>query len=171
MYINKEDIYKGRATLLGADVIVTKGTSLFDRLTQIFTFSKWNHAALVLNDYGDIAELTAFGIKRHNLFARYHKKDFYIIRLDLLKEDRIQAIQYALTMLKRHSRYGFLTIISIMFKIIFKSHLVVKINGTLICSEFVAKALEHAGVIWSKDTSLITPADLFNFFVKKDGTK
>jgi hypothetical protein len=71
-------------------------------------------------------------------------------------------------MTKKHAKYGFLTIATIIFKIITKSRLIIKRDGTLICSEFVARALAQGGLIWDKDPSLITPADLYKKFVMKN---
>ena len=96
----------------------------------------------------------------------YDPQDIYIVRVDMDEEDRKQVTDYAKAIFKRHEKYGFLTIASITFKTMTKSRLVLKLDGTLICSEFVANALARGGVIWYKDASLITPADLYHRLVK-----
>jgi len=161
----KKHVESQEVQLQPGNFIVTSSNSLFDKITHIVTLSRWNHAGLVTDSNGTIIELETHGIQKSNI-SEYSKKDYYVVDVDMSKEDRKQTVSYAEYMLKEHSEYGFLTILSIMFKILTHSRLVIKLDGTLICSEFVAKALAEGGVIWDKDTSLITPADLYKKFVK-----
>ncbi len=162
---SKLDVDNKKVELKPGNFIVTHGTGIMDRMIQIFTNSHWNHAALVVSSSGETIESVSKGIRKNNL-KEYGVNELYLIDAEMSEEDRKQVIEYAHFMLKKHSQYGFLTIASIAFKIITHSRLVIKLDGTLICSEFVAKALEEGGVIWDKDGSLITPADLYLKFVR-----
>ena len=160
----KKDLDNKKFELKPGNFFVTHGHDFFDVITQIFTVSHWNHAGLVTDAKGTIIELTTKGIKKKHI-SEYNKEDMYVVDIHMSHDDRMEIVDYAHTMLRRHATYGFLTVVSIAFKILTKSRVVIKLDGTLICSEFVAKALEHGGVIWNKDTSLITPGDLYNQFV------
>jgi uncharacterized protein YycO len=148
------------------DFILTHGTSFFDRLIQLFTMSHWNHTALIVDTEGSIVELVEEGVKKHQI-SKYDKQEVFIVKTDFGEQDRKEIISYSDFMLKKHPKYGFLQIVSITFKIMTKSRLIIKLDGTQICSEFVANALARGGVNWDKDASLISPADLYNKFVKK----
>jgi len=149
------------------DFVVTHGSDFFDKMIRFFTHSRWNHAALIVSKEGDIIELTSGGIKK-NTIQKYQDHDRYIVHITMSDEDRGHVGAYASYMLNQHDKYGFLTIATIAFKILTKSRLVVKLDGTLICSEFVARALGQGGLLWPKDPSFITPADLYNFFETTD---
>lgn len=147
------------------DFVVTHDNSIIDRLIQIATRSRWNHAALITSAAGDIAELVGPGNRRAHL-SKYRKLEYFVVRLDdLSDEDRRQVVEYVDATVARHERYGYLTIATIVVKILTRARLVLKLDGMMICSEFVANALAHGGQVWDKDASLITPADLYNRYV------
>src|SRR6266700_1243181 len=136
----KHDIDSKKAELKPGDFIVTHGTDFFDRLIQDFTVSRWKHAALIVSSEGNLIEVVTKGIQKSTL-AKYKHEEFYVVDIDMSSDDRKEVIEYADFMSKKHITYGFLTIASIAFKIITNSRLVIKLDGTLICSEFVAKSL------------------------------
>lgn len=147
------------------DFILTHGTSLFDSLIQLFTMSHWNHTALIVDSKGSIMELVEQGIRKHNIH-KYDKQEVFIVRTQFFELDRKQILDYAYTMLKRHQKYGFFQIASITLKIITKSRLIIKLDGTQICSEFVANCLARGGIVWDSDASLITPADIYHQIIQ-----
>ena len=165
-HFTKPDIDSKKEELNPGNFIVVHGNDFFDKLIQIFTMSRWNHAALVTSADGSIIELSPKGIHKRNI-SEYPSEDVHVVAIEMSQEDKKQVTGYADFMLRKHAAYGFVTIATIVFKIITKSRLVLKLDGTLICSEFVARALSQGGVIWDKDPSLITPADLYNKFVAK----
>jgi hypothetical protein len=162
---NRQDLLSEKLPLLPGDFILTHGGGLFDQLIQIFTRSPWNHVALIIDREGSIVELVEQGIRRHHL-GKYDACEIFLVRTDFGEQDRSEIVSYAIEMLRRHEKYGFFQIASIALKIITKSRLIIKLDGTLICSEFVANALARGGVIWDSDTSLITPADLYRKLVQ-----
>lgn len=161
---SKHDIDNKKVVMKPGNFIVTHGSGFMDSMIRFFTRSRWNHAALVVSSDGTIIELLTRGIKKGSIH-KYSPDDCYLVDIEMRDEDRKQAVDYAHFMLKKHEKYGFLTIATIALKIITRSRLVIKFDGTLICSEFVADALSEGGIIWEKDTSLITPADLYRRFV------
>jgi uncharacterized protein YycO len=163
---SQDELKKKKIVPKPGNFIVTHTSSFLDTLIHIFTGSRWNHAALVVSANGNLIELESSGIRKNTLKA-YSSTQFHLVDVELSKEDRKQVVTYAKYMLKKHASYGFLTVASIAFKIVTHSRFVIKLDGTLICSEFVAKSLAEGGIIWDKDTSLISPGDLYNKFVKK----
>jgi len=161
----KSECEPGELKYQPGDFILTHGTSLFDSLIQLFTMSHWNHTALIVDSKGSIMELVEQGIKKHSI-KKYDKQEVFIVKTDFGEQDRKEILDYAYAMLKRHQNYGFFQIASITLKIITKSRLIIKLDGTQICSEFVANALSRGGIVWESDVSLITPADLYNKIVK-----
>ena len=161
---SKEHFEKKKLHLKPGNFIVTTGGGFIDRLIQFSTMSKWNHAALVIDSKGTVIDVIGTGIRKLPL-STFSQNDYHIVNVEMSDEDRKQVVAYAAFMLKKHAKYGFVTIASIVLKILTHSRLVIKLDGTLICSEFVANALAEGGVIWDKDTSLITPADLYNKFI------
>ncbi len=149
------------------DFILTHGTSFFDRLIQLFTMSHWNHTALIIDSDGTIVELVEQGIKKHNI-KKYEQTEYFIVQTDFSPEDHKEIFDYAEFMLKKHQNYGFGQIASITLKIITKSRLIIKLDGSQICSEFVANSLARGGINFDKDASLISPADLYNKLVKSE---
>ncbi|SRR5260221_3352795 len=155
--------------LAPGDFILTHGRSLFDILIQFFTMSHWNHSALIVDSKGSIIELVEGGIKKHKL-SKYQHQEVFLVKVEFNDPDRKEILDYAYEMLRRHQKYGFAQIVSITFKIITKSRLIIKLDGTQICSEFVANALARGGVVWDTDTSLVSPADIYNKIVR-DGVE
>src|SRR5437016_3874284 len=122
---SRQDLDKKSFQLKPGNFFVTHGSDFFDKLIQIFTQAKWNHAGLITDHDGTIIELTSQGIKKHSI-TKYNLQDIYIVNVEMSEEDRQQVKDFSEVMLKKHEHYGFLTIASIAFKIITKSRLIVK---------------------------------------------
>jgi hypothetical protein len=162
---SQHDLKAQKARPQPGDFIVTHTGGFINWLIRWATFSRWNHAALVVDAEGTIIEALTRGLRKNNM-SKYSAQELYLVQVDLSDEDRREVVAYGKAILKRHPAYGFMAIASIALKILTRSRLVFKLDGTLICSEFVANALARGGVIWYKDTSLITPADQYRRFVK-----
>ena len=133
----------------------------------------WNHAALLVapipyvKPYGDgeqdwmIIEAGAHGVQ-HALLSELGEYNILDSKLD--RRGRRLAVEFAETALG--SRYGFLTIASIVINLLLPVVWQVTRPGTFICSGLVAHALEHGGHIfplkWEADE--VMPADLACLF-------
>ncbi len=80
--------------------------------------------------------------------------------VQLSDEDRAEVARFARDLLARKQRYGWLTIAAIVLRLATKGQLVLWLDGTEICSQFVARALEHGGIDWPRDPSQLAPGDL-----------
>ena len=163
----RQQVQSGEQQLIPGDFIVTHGNGFVDSLIRLMTRSRWNHAALITASDGTLIEALGTGLTRDNI-SKYRRRDYFVVRLELDAEDRQQVVAYADAMLKRHPQYGFWTIATIALRILTKMRFIIKKDGTFICSEFVARSLAQGGRIWFEDTSLITPADLYNSCVKNE---
>src|SRR5690242_10145863 len=105
----RAELKEKQVGMQSGDFVLTHGDDLFDRLIQIFTMSKWNHAALVLDSDGSIVELVSQGVKKHNL-SKYDNEETFVVRTEFSDQDRAEIVAYAARMLQRHERYGFATI-------------------------------------------------------------
>ena len=153
------------------DILLVGAADPIDRLLQFCTHGPWNHAALVVSESGAIVEMVDGGIRLSNLI-HYPEPERALIRIDRLShEDRRQVCAYAYDMLRWHERYGYLGLLNVALRVLTRSRLVLKWDGSMICSEFVAAALAEGGEIFDEDTALITPADLYRHFLREDAAE
>lgn len=150
------------------DIVLTHGTKVLDRIIQFGECihdgkeaSKWNHAAYVTKPDGTIIQALGKGVVIGNV-SMY--PDYEVVSNPLGAQDTQQAIAFAEWCLG--VPYGYLTDISIGLDIISPAFLHFKEGHTLICSELVARCLEHGGWISPKlDTSQVMPSDLAEWFL------
>lgn len=159
------------------DILLTKGTAALDRLIQFGErirdgkiASQYNHAAYILNSSGLILEAGGKGIVYGHV-SDYPVEDTLIISNFLSPPNTQQAIRFALSCApvdnKPKVKYGYLTDVSIGIDLLTPGFVHFRSGNTLICSQFVAKCLEHGGWICPKlDTSHVMPSDLYLYLVK-----
>ena len=153
------------------DFILTHGDKLYDRLTQwaqslrmygkARKYTRWNHAALVVDTNGGIVEADGSGVCLVNL-SKYQPAEYYLVRIDASDEDRAEEVAFARSCLGQP--YGRVTICSIFLSLLTGTTLAFGLDGTEICSGLVAQALVRTNVIFDKDPTHIMPADLAKYF-------
>lgn len=117
-------------------------------------YSRWNHAALIVDASGTIIQAQANGVRYGTLGTGR------VVNLQgISPEDRLEIVDYAKQKVNA-TRYGFVAFVSIAVNLITGFRLRVSYDRTLICSALVAGALERAGVVWPIDSEFVTPADL-----------
>src|SRR5215213_6832026 len=57
-------------------------------------YASWNHAALILNPEGDLAEALGHGVVQTNI-SGYDEKAYYIVRINASEEDQKQILAFA----------------------------------------------------------------------------
>jgi hypothetical protein len=125
-------------------------------------YAHWSHAALFINSDGDIIEAIGSGVQRRNISV-YAGTEYHVLSLaDVSDSDRQQAVRFAFHCL--NESYGFLTILSIALSLLTGAKLGFGVDGQLICSGLVARALERTGEIFEHDPWHIMPADLAQHF-------
>jgi|SRR5579884_9562 len=144
------------------DFILGHKEDLHDKFIHLITRSKWNHAALIIDTKGTVVEMTQKGIQKSQV-KREQEEEIYLVRMKDLNREKV--VDYAQKALKDKPKFSHLGLLSIIFHQLFKSPIVIKHTNKMVCSEFVINALSHGGVIWEKEPTLITPADLYKKFV------
>ncbi len=125
-------------------------------------FAHWSHTALFVDDEGGIIEALGNGVQKRNV-AVYRDTEYHVIHLvDASNEDRAHAVAFAEHCLNDH--YGFLTIISLAITLLTASKFCFGVDGQMICSGLVARALERTGAIFQYDSWHMMPADLAEYF-------
>lgn len=153
------------------DFILTHGGKLYDRLTQWaqslrflgpdHKYTRWNHAALVVDTQGGIVEANGTGVCLENL-AKYQPAEYYLVHIDASDDDRAEEVTFARDCLGQP--YGRLTIFSVFLSLLTGTTLAFGLDGTEICSGLVAQALVRTKVIFTKEPSHVMPADLAKYF-------
>lgn len=126
------------------------------------TFAHWSHAALFVNVDGDIVEALGNGVQKRNVSV-YRDTEYHVIHLiEASTDDREHAVAFADHCLDNH--YGFLTIASLVITLATGSKFCFGVDGQMICSGLVARALERTGAIFEYDSWHMMPADLAEAF-------
>ncbi len=121
--------------------------------------ARWSHAAVVMPD-GSLIEALSHGVQRGSLAAY---PDHALLSFGCTKAQAEAAYAFAESCLG--DEYGYLTDLSIGLDLLTPAFIHFKSGDTLICSELVARTLEHAGWISPKlDTSHVMPSDLAAYF-------
>ncbi len=153
------------------DFILTHGDKLYDRLTQWAQslrmhgsdrkYTRWNHAALIVDTDGAIIEADGPGVCLENL-SKYQPAEYYLVHIEASDEDRAEEVAFARSCLGQP--YGRMTIISIFLALLTGTTLAFGLDGTEICSGLVAQALVRTTANFTKEPSHIMPADLAKYF-------
>lgn len=123
-----------------------------------------NHAAVCIGD-GQLIEAEAKGLIQ-SPETKYTVGTYVVAPLSdvqplVTDEERGCLVSFAREQLRRHDRYGWLSIASIVLQLLTPTKLDISWDGALICSAFAGQCWEHAGVLLTTRSSLTTmPADL-----------
>jgi hypothetical protein len=156
------------------DFILTHGrawTSKLIRFGQRLRFrghdakyARWNHAAIFVDERGDLVEALGGGVQRRNIFV-YKPTEYTVVSIDTIVQaaaDRRQVVRFAEWSLGQP--YGFLTIASIAYGLLTGGTFTFGFDGQHISSGLVARALERTGAIFNRAPTHIMPADLAKYF-------
>ncbi len=125
-------------------------------------FAHWSHAALFADEDGTIIEAVESGVQQRNVSV-YHDTEYHVVHLtEASAADRTYAVAFA-----RHCMgdlYGFLTDLSLCGTLLTGSKFFFGLDGQIICSGLVARALERTGAIFQYDPWNMLPADLAEAF-------
>lgn len=127
-------------------------------------FAHWSHAAIFVDDAGNIIEALGTGVQKRNISV-YHGTEYVVVRLPPLTapSDRKEAVDFAEFCL--NDRYGWLTIVNIGFCLLTGAKFSFGIDGQQICSALVARCIERIGEIFPEaEPWHIMPADLAKHF-------
>ena len=126
-------------------------------------YARWNHAAIVVDGGGGIAEALEWGVEYEHV-SKYEGKEYALVRLETSEERRAGMLAFAKSVLRTRPRYGYVTILCIALQLLFASGFVFARSGTAICSGFAAEVLIRNHEIFGKEPLVIMPADLARHF-------
>lgn len=124
-------------------------------------YAYWNHTALVVGDDGAIIEALGTGVAARSIHD-YDPTQYTVVRIEASDADRAQEVAFARSALG--AEYGFVTIVSIALSLVTGGKLAFAIDGQLICSGLVARALERTDAIFKHDPARIMPAELAEIY-------
>jgi hypothetical protein len=125
-------------------------------------FAQWNHAALVVSGEGDLVEaLVRTGATRSHL-EKYANVDYVLVRTGCVPLDQTQVLAFADGVVGQE--YGFLDDFSTFLNYLTGNKVVFTTQGSIMCSQLVARALERAGAFFARNTATVAPADLAEHF-------
>ncbi|HVT63686.1 MAG TPA: hypothetical protein VHD81_00845 [Mycobacteriales bacterium] len=155
------------------DFLLTHGDAFFSKMIRFGEglrvhgadrkYTWFNHAALVIDEEGTLAEALATGVVQSPA-DKYQPKDYVIVPSGASPDDVDEILKFARWVLETRHKYGKLTIVSIAFTLLTGSKFTFFVDGEFICSGFVARAMERTGVIFNRDPVHITPADLAKYY-------
>jgi uncharacterized protein YycO len=156
------------------DFILTHSSGVFSALIRFGQglrywgsdriFAHWSHAAIFVNDDGDIVEALGGGVQKRNISV-YRATEYVVVHLPQSTSDidRRQAVKFAWHCLRE--KYGWLTIVSIAVALVSGTKLNFVVDGQQICSALVARCIERIGEIFTENEPWhLMPADLAKHF-------
>jgi hypothetical protein len=159
---------------LPGDFILTHSSGIYGRLIRFGeairywgadkVFAHWSHAALFVDEAGEIVEALGGGVQQRNISA-YHGTEYVVVHLPAVTMplDRQQAVAFARFCLD--DPYGWPTIVSMALCLLTGAKFSFGVDGQQICSALVARCLERTGEIFSESEPWhLTPADLARHF-------
>ena len=159
------------------DLVLTHGDYFFSKLIRFgqklrypAKYAAWNHAALVLNEQGDLAEALGDGVVRTHI-SKYKWKEYTLVHVDVDPHDQTQVLAFAENVLAAKYRYGWRTIVSLFFNLALNRKYVTVKYATSICSGFYSDALTRGRFIWPVPPAAMKPADLAQIFDAPAWTK
>ncbi|MGH8901299.1 MAG: hypothetical protein ACRDYA_06350 [Egibacteraceae bacterium] len=131
-------------------------------------YAYWNHAAIVVSGSGDLIESLGVGVSRTHI-SKYKPAEYQLVCTGASPEDRKQAVAFAEWAAgdgqgNGRQRYDFLTIASLAYSLLSGGKFTLCMEGHMICSCLVARAMERTGVIYNRGATHIMPADLAKYY-------
>ena len=162
---------------LAGDFILTHGdawTSTLIRFGQRLRihgddrkYTHWNHAALIVSTRGDLIEALGAGVTASHI-SKYRPRELHLVRIDASPPDRQQAVDFGRWAAglagSARQRYGFVTIASIAYTLLTGGKFTFAIDGEVICSGLVARAMERTGALFNRTPTHVMPADLAKYY-------
>ena len=155
------------------DIILTHGDYFFSKLIRFGqairygkTYSYWNHAALVLNEEGDLMEALSRGVVRTNI-RNYKETPYHVISPPTHEHDREQMVAFAESVIEKKWKYDWLLIASLSVNLGFyavglpEPQIYIAKAGSAICSGAVCAARSKGDEIFDEHPYSMKPVQIF----------
>lgn len=153
------------------DFILTHGTAFYSkgiereqkrRYPGHPEWTHWTHAALIINEQGDLLQALGNGIVGGNVADYPDHKVYDISQVAPTDEDRARVVRFALS--QKGIPYDWIDIASILISLTLHIKLSFEVEGHYICSGFVARCLERTLAIFPRTAEHMMPADHAAYF-------
>ncbi|MGH8622436.1 MAG: hypothetical protein ACRET3_09885 [Burkholderiales bacterium] len=171
--VNRGEYNPGDLVLVRSETFFAKLIRFGQRLAYPDTdrkYTGWSHAAIIVDDDGNIVEAIARGVKRCHI-GSYDATDYAVVSVSQIanERDRRQAVTFAEKL--AGLQYGWMTAMSVGLSLFFGWRLVFSVDRQFICSGLVARCLERMDIPATADESQLAstpthvkPADLARLF-------
>jgi hypothetical protein len=150
------------------DIVLMRGTGWLGKSIRFFvrmrcrrngdpSFAYWSHAGIIVSAQGHLIEVVPAGVVINRL-ENYRGQEYHYVYLDLSTADRIRASQYAYSCLRQ--KYGRLSFILLALAVLTGDWFEVPDRGQQGCVALIARALQRAGMTFTRRPTDMTPADL-----------
>ena len=126
-------------------------------------YAHWSHCALVESS-GELIEAESGGIVRSSV-SKYRTDEYHLVRMDgeLDASGRERVVSYARSRIGE--AFGYLDLFGLSIYLLLGGRRVRLVRGDHeICSSFVVRSLQQAGLLEELDPALTLPADLAKKF-------
>jgi hypothetical protein len=150
------------------DIVLMRGTGWLGKSIRFFvrmrcrrngghSFAYWSHAGIIVSAQGHLIEVVPAGVVLNRL-ENYRGEEYHYVYLDLSAADRIRASQYAYSCLRQ--KYGRLSFVLLALAVLTGDWFEVPDHGQQGCVALIARALQRAGMTFTRRPTDMTPADL-----------
>jgi uncharacterized protein YycO len=124
-------------------------------------YKKWNHAAIIVSEQGDLVEALGSGVQRTHIDG-YRGQEYYHVHISASQEQRENAARFAEWAVGQP--YAYVTIVSIAVGLLTGGKFRFGYSSQHICSGLTARAQERTSAIFEQDPASIMPADLAEIY-------
>jgi hypothetical protein len=126
-----------------------------------YPLAHWSHAGMIVSRQGHLVEVLHCGVVLSNI-EKYRNQEYHYVFLDLSAADRTRASRYAYSCLRQ--KYGILSFALLALAVLLGDRFEVPDRGQQGCVALIARALQRAGVTFTRRPTDMTPADLAKEF-------
>jgi hypothetical protein len=154
------------------DIVLVRGTGWLGKSIRFFvrmrcrrdgdrSLAYWSHAGIIVSSHGHLIEVVPSGVVLNRL-ENYRGQEYHYVYLDLSATDRARAASYAYSCLRQ--KYGRFSFVLLALAVLTGDWFEVPDRGQQGCVALIARALQRAGVTFTRRPTDMTPADLARNF-------
>jgi hypothetical protein len=154
------------------DIVLVRGTGWLGKSIRFFirmrcrrsgdrSLAHWSHAGIIVSPQGHLVEVVHTGVILSHI-EKYRDQEYHYVHLDLSAAERTRASRYAYSCLRQ--KYGRWSFVLLAFAVLLGDPFEVPDRGQQGCVALIARALQRAGVTFTRRPADMTPADLAREF-------
>ena len=154
------------------DIVLVRGAGWLGKAIRFFvrircrrdgdhSFAHWSHAGIIVSPQGHLVEVVHTGVVLSHI-GKYRDQEYHYVQLDLSAAERTRASRYAYSCLRQ--KYGRWSFVLLAFVVLLGDRFEVPDRGQQGCVALIARALQRAGLTFTRRPADMTPADLAQKF-------